>query len=708
MFPARSPAEVPCTGEPVEIGYEADTLPEDDPMHPWGRTQIGSVSTWVSGGLLVIEAPGDGDELIYTRGEADLANAAAYSIESRLRFTVLHEWSGGGSLSIRDGAKQASLHFIQGSDPFVRFELGVEPSPEWPLDLTQPHTFRIDVIRDEAALVFVDGAQVLEAAYRDLREAPPGQAELGLTFFGGAHSTSHWDWVRYEACPAESNNPPIANAGPDLRAVVGDSVYLDSTASVDPDGDALIFRWTQLSGPRVGLDDPTSASPAFVAPPPAEDESMVFSLTVGDGRAFSQPDEVSILLRSHREGIPIPLYDQQVFTIVGELPGAGLVPNKGWYTRKLLDTLGEPDGDKRRGLADISRKLFISKSQDPSIASIHRPESLVYLSRVLLDSFDQLQESYRSHIRLLACDKDFSGFLPGSQPARYSLLVDVKAPRAGVNSSPALRLAASVIDLDTLDIVKQLESIVPLADPGERGNTWRRETLDLVWDGSLDRGGLAARADYAIVGAVELIEIDQGSQGLVRVFDQAPIFGRVFLGDDWGDLVPYGSLVTSINLYKAYNRQSQWLQHDASGGVFAGEIGNPLDRSNATFTVRAGLAGAQGGYVSFESRNLPGRFLRRIGSSFLLSKKPAQESPTYPTFAGDASFLMEPIDPDVFDYTVADPESKFWIRNYSRPDSYLVPQGENGLGVQPVEHDQSYYFSFPMSLELRPFERLGV
>jgi len=45
------------------------------------------------------------------------------------------------------------------------------------------------------------------------------------------------------------NNDPLAHAGTDITAGAGDVVYLDGSASYDPDGDLLSYEWTVISDP---------------------------------------------------------------------------------------------------------------------------------------------------------------------------------------------------------------------------------------------------------------------------------------------------------------------------------------------------------------------------------------------------------------------------------------------------------------------------
>lgn len=91
--------------------------------------------------------------------------------------------------------------------------------------------------------------------------------------------------------------PPTANAGPDQIVNEGAPVTLDGTASDDPNGLALNYYWTQVApiSPMVVLNNPTSATPTFSAPPVnAGGTTFTFQLVVSDSKLSSAPDTVNI------------------------------------------------------------------------------------------------------------------------------------------------------------------------------------------------------------------------------------------------------------------------------------------------------------------------------------------------------------------------------------------------------------------------------
>jgi hypothetical protein len=75
-------------------------------------------------------------------------------------------------------------------------------------------------------------------------------------------------------------------------------VTLEGSASADPDGDPLSFRWTQVGGPPVVLFDAGSATPSFRAPTTVVASMLVFALTVDDGAASSAPDAAVVTVNA--------------------------------------------------------------------------------------------------------------------------------------------------------------------------------------------------------------------------------------------------------------------------------------------------------------------------------------------------------------------------------------------------------------------------
>ena len=104
------------------------------------------------------------------------------------------------------------------------------------------------------------------------------------------------------SCASETNHPPRANAGPDQTVVVTSRVTLDGSASSDPDGDPLAFRWSFTSRPAGSaavLDDPAAVHPTFVADRPGEYQ---VHLVVNDGKVDSASDLVVV---STQNSIPV-------------------------------------------------------------------------------------------------------------------------------------------------------------------------------------------------------------------------------------------------------------------------------------------------------------------------------------------------------------------------------------------------------------------
>ncbi len=90
------------------------------------------------------------------------------------------------------------------------------------------------------------------------------------------------------------NSAPVADAGEDQGVPLYSSVFLDGSASYDPDGDIVTYDWSFVSVPEgsaASLSDPTNVSTEFLADTPG---TYVIQLVLNDGLLDSEPDQVTV------------------------------------------------------------------------------------------------------------------------------------------------------------------------------------------------------------------------------------------------------------------------------------------------------------------------------------------------------------------------------------------------------------------------------
>ncbi|MBI3185632.1 MAG: hypothetical protein HYZ28_26130 [Myxococcales bacterium] len=116
-----------------------------------------------------------------------------------------------------------------------------------------------------------------------------GTSVFELTVFEtGAESIPVF--VRVDA-DAAGDARPVARATAPSVATVNKQVELDGTTSSDADGALLGYRWRQVSGPWVGIDDWDDALARFEPRTPGV---YVFELVVDDGKVRSAPATVGV------------------------------------------------------------------------------------------------------------------------------------------------------------------------------------------------------------------------------------------------------------------------------------------------------------------------------------------------------------------------------------------------------------------------------
>ena len=90
------------------------------------------------------------------------------------------------------------------------------------------------------------------------------------------------------------NSAPVAKAGANQTALVGDLITLDGSGSTDVDGNALTYSWSMTSKPAeslAALESSFAVNPTFVIDKPG---NYVIQLIVNDGSVDSVPSTVTI------------------------------------------------------------------------------------------------------------------------------------------------------------------------------------------------------------------------------------------------------------------------------------------------------------------------------------------------------------------------------------------------------------------------------
>ncbi len=113
------------------------------------------------------------------------------------------------------------------------------------------------------------------------------------------------------------NVPPVAAAGEDQEATAGIAVTLDGSASWDGDDGIGTYRWRQVSGTSVTLENTTSAVTRFTAPVVTTDTFLEFELTVKDSGGLQSVDRCRVVVHE-----AAPVIDTTAPEVAITSPGA--------------------------------------------------------------------------------------------------------------------------------------------------------------------------------------------------------------------------------------------------------------------------------------------------------------------------------------------------------------------------------------------------
>jgi fibronectin type 3 domain-containing protein len=109
------------------------------------------------------------------------------------------------------------------------------------------------------------------------------------------------------------NTAPIADAGSDTHAYVGEDVVLDASRSYDPDLDGLTYAWSQVSGATVQIHNANTPSAFFT---PTTSGAFEFMVTVSDGQTTAI-DNVIVTVDNANQ-VPVANAGSAIVATVGE------------------------------------------------------------------------------------------------------------------------------------------------------------------------------------------------------------------------------------------------------------------------------------------------------------------------------------------------------------------------------------------------------
>ena len=114
-----------------------------------------------------------------------------------------------------------------------------------------------------------------------------------------------------------TNISPLADAGTNQSVGFNQVVTLDGSGSSDPDGTIESYLWSQISGTNAALGTPNEAITTLTSP--AEENILVFSLSITDELGGTDRDTISVLVQNTTNAIGANLLPEEL-RLIGNFP----------------------------------------------------------------------------------------------------------------------------------------------------------------------------------------------------------------------------------------------------------------------------------------------------------------------------------------------------------------------------------------------------
>ena len=152
--------------------------------------------------------------------------------------------------------------------------------------MTDPN---LKLLEDSYVVIGNDGNHFNRSIIDGSNTAVPSEVAEAI-YYG----SDHYPVIAKIIYTSKTSTSPVAHAGNDQNASIGETISLDGTKSYDPNGAIVSYLWTQISGPSISISNSNSMIASFDIPEVSMTTKFSFKLTVTDNDGETGSDQVNI------------------------------------------------------------------------------------------------------------------------------------------------------------------------------------------------------------------------------------------------------------------------------------------------------------------------------------------------------------------------------------------------------------------------------
>lgn len=109
-------------------------------------------------------------------------------------------------------------------------------------------------------------------------------------------ASDHYPVIAQIVYTTKTASSPVAHAGGDQTAVVGETIILDGSQSYDPNGTIIAYAWSQTAGPSVTIQNDSGEKSSFIIPELNRSTTFTFKLAVSDNDSETGIDFINVVV----------------------------------------------------------------------------------------------------------------------------------------------------------------------------------------------------------------------------------------------------------------------------------------------------------------------------------------------------------------------------------------------------------------------------